>query len=255
MQPIFISLKPIVFVLVLAGLFSCKKDDASTPNNPTSTTVTDIDGNTYNTVTIGNQVWMKENLKVSKYRNGDFIPTNVSDSLWPSIRTGAYAILNNDLAKDSIYGKLYNWYAVVDPRGFCPEGWHVPTDHDWNILTKYLDPKADTGTVLINSQPNSTTAGGYMKAVSYLWRSPNTGASNSSGFNALPGGQRNFCGSFWYIGETGEWWSSTECSTGSCSSETIKSSAWSCSVSFGHAASRRNYTAKPIGLSVRCIRD
>lgn len=142
---------------------------------------------------------MKENLKVSKYRNRDFIPTNVSDSLWPSIRTGAYAILNNDLAKDSIYGKLYNWYTVVDPRGFCPEGWHVPTDHDWNILTKYLDPKADTGTVLINSQPNSTTAGGYMKAVSYLWRGPNTGASNSSGFNALPGGQRNFSGDFWYI--------------------------------------------------------
>ena len=121
----FLSSFVFVFVMIcqLEVLSSCKKD-SNTPNN----TVTDIDGNVYNTVTIGTQVWMKENLKVSKYRNGDPIPTNLTDAAWGAATTGAYSIYNNDAANNTTYGKLYNWYAVVDSRNLCPVGWHVPSD-------------------------------------------------------------------------------------------------------------------------------
>jgi uncharacterized protein (TIGR02145 family) len=194
--------------------------------------VTDIEGNVYQTVRIGTQVWMKENLKVSKYRNGNSIPTGLTDAAWASTISGAYAIYNNDPANNTTYGKLYNWYAVADPRGLCPAGWHVPSEADWTTIENYLG--------------GPSVAGGAMKAVSSLWTSPNIGATNSSGFTAFPGAYRGIGGAFQFIGLEGAWWSSTE------NSSTF---AWYCSLYGAGANSYRGYTGKKNGFSVRCLRD
>jgi uncharacterized protein (TIGR02145 family) len=193
---------------------------------------TDIDGNIYDTVAIGTQVWMKQNLKVSKYRNGDSIPTNLSNSTWQATTSGAYAIYNNTATNDSIYGKLYNWYAVADSRGLCPTGWHVPGDAEWTTLENFLG--------------GSSVAGGKMKAVSSLWTAPNTGATNSSGFTGLPGGNRDGNGTFFFIGFFGYWWSSTQASS---------PDAWYRVLSYVNANSYRDLITKTYGFSVRCVRD
>jgi uncharacterized protein (TIGR02145 family) len=208
-----------------------------------STNPVDADGNTYTTVSIGTQVWMKENLKVSKYRNGDPIPTNLSDAAWSTATTGAYAIYNNDAANNTLYGKLYNWYAVADPRGLCPTGWHVPTDAEWYFLENYLDPTVN--------DPNATgyrgtDVGGKLKAVSSLWTGSNTSATNSSGFTGLPGGSRFNGGSFESIGANGVWWSSPQGSS---------SAAWYRVLDYFFAGSDRNVGNKSYGFSVRCLRD
>jgi uncharacterized protein (TIGR02145 family) len=206
---------------------------------------TDIDGNIYDTIAIGTQVWMKQNLKVSKYRNGDPIPTNLSNSAWSGTTSGAYAIYNNAVLNDSIYGKLYNWYAVADPRGLCPTGWHVPSDAEWQTLETSLGMPAselnNTG-----GRGSAQNVGGKMKAVSSLWLAPNTGATNSSGFTGLPGGYRASDGTFNSIGNYGFWWSSTQNST---------SFAWNRYLyHFGALVGRGNPT-ESYGFSVRCVRD
>ena len=154
-----------------------------------ATTVTDIDGNVYNTVTIGTQVWMKENLKTTKYRNGETILNTASFS-------DQWAYGDNE-SNIPVYGRLYTWYAATNFRGLCPTGWHVPTDAEWTLLTDYLG--------------GEVVAGGKMKeAGTAHWNSPNTGADNSSGWTALPGGYRDFNGTFLSIGSYGYWWSATE---------------------------------------------
>jgi uncharacterized protein (TIGR02145 family) len=204
----------------------------------------DIDGNNYQTITIGSQKWMKENLKVSKYRNGESITTGLAGTAWSSSTSGAYAIYNDVSSNNTTYGKLYNWYAVADPRGLCPAGWHVPTDHDWNILTKYLDPAADT----VVTSTSSSIAGGYMKAVSSLWTNPNTGATNSSGFMGLPGGYRTSSGNLYSsLGTRAYWWSS---STG-----TVSTTGWYRLIYNSNANVTRGYASKAGGYSVRCLKD
>jgi uncharacterized protein (TIGR02145 family) len=198
---------------------------------------TDIDGNVYDTIAIGTQVWMKQNLKTSKYRNGDPIPTNLNNTTWQNTTLGAYAIYDNTAANDNVYGKLYNWYAVADSRGLCPTGWHVPSDAEWTTLENFLG--------------GSSVAGGKMKAVSSLWDSPNRGATNSSGFTGLPGGLRNFDGPFVFgpnavFGNEGYWWSSTQHSS---------TNAWYRYLRYDSAYSDRDTYGKMHGLSVRCVRD
>ncbi|MFM8917493.1 MAG: FISUMP domain-containing protein, partial [Bacteroidota bacterium] len=211
-------------------------------------TVTDIDGNTYNTVQIGTQEWMQENLKTTKYKNGDVIPTGLNNGQWEITTTGAWAYYNNSSQYNNPYGKLYNWYAVADPRGVCPTGWHVPTDSEWNQLVKYLDPQADTTIIGYQSQ----IAGGLMKSVgdlqsgTGLWQSPNTGGTNISGFTGLPGGYRNVLGNYNLIGYYGFWWSSSESST---------ISPWLRYLYYTDAGVNRNGNNKRVGLSVRCLRD
>ena len=200
----------------------------TTSGTETGNTFTDIDGNVYHTVTIGTQVWMKENLKTSHYRNGDSIPTGLSDAAWGATTSGAvYA------SKNTSYD-FYNWYAVTDPRNVCPKGWHIPTDEEWTTLTTFLG--------------GESVAGSKMKEIgSTHWQYPNTDATNSSGFTALPGGLRQYDGTFDPTGGMeGYWWSSSEGNA---------NDAWSRTLYATVGAVNRLDGSKMEGLSVRCIKD
>ncbi|MFO7614428.1 MAG: fibrobacter succinogenes major paralogous domain-containing protein [Bacteroidales bacterium] len=199
-----------------------------------SATCIDYDGNAYPTITIGTQTWTAENLRVTHYRNGDAIPNVTDNSTWAALTTGAYCWYDNNQSANAKYGALYNWYAVDDSRRLCPEGWRVPTDLEWTAFTTYL------GGVEV--------AGGKMKSVSALWNSPNTDATNSSGFSGLPGGYRfQSDGIFYYIGYDGIWWTSTEGDN---------YNVWSRSLSNNNPeVYRYEFYLKEGGFSVRCLRD
>jgi uncharacterized protein (TIGR02145 family) len=198
-------------------------------------TVTDIDGNLYHTVIIGNQVWMVENLRTTKYRNGGLITKITDKPAWQSTNTGAYCWYNNDIKNKSTYGALYNWYAVDDVRKIAPEGWHVPSLQEWNTLLDYLG--------------GSKVAGGKLKETGTLhWTTPNTGATNETGFCAVPGGLRNDPGDFYALGNFGYWWCADEGEN--------SSSAWSQSMGFIlNEVENYGYCSKISGYSVRCIKD
>ncbi len=160
--------------------------------------VTDIDGNTYQTIKIGNQWWMAENLKVTHYRNGDAIPNVTDYTEWVYLTSGAYCAYDNDNSHVATYGRLYNWYAVSDSRNVAPSGWHVSTFEEWQTLEDYLG--------------GSSVAGGKLKeAGTSHWASPNTGATNESGFSALPSGYRSHVyGHYSAMGFYCDFWTSTE---------------------------------------------
>ncbi len=201
--------------------------------------VTDIDGNVYSTVQIGEQCWMAENLKVERYRNGDILPTGLSNSAWISMTSGAFAVYNNTATNKDTYGLLYNWFAAVDPRGLCPTGWHVPTDAEWTELTDLLGGQSDAGGKM------KTT--GSLEAGTGLWRAPNTAATNSSGFSGLPGGFRDYNnGNFGNKGFYGYWWSSSEYST---------LVAWGRVLNYFGGEAFRDNAYMNYGFSVRCLRD
>jgi uncharacterized protein (TIGR02145 family) len=212
-------------------------------------TVTDNNGNTYATIQIGTQEWMQENLRTTKYRNGDVITTGLNNTQWQNTTAGAWAYYNDSAQYNNPYGKLYNWYAVADSRGLCPTGWHVPTDSEWNVLVKYLDPQADTSQF---SNGQSPFAGGLMKSVgdlqsgTGLWQAPNTGATNSSGFSGLPGGYRYDDGGYFSIGSSGIWWSASEYSP---------TYAWYRYLYYNGGNVYRYGNDKQDGFSVRCLRD
>jgi len=211
---------------------------------PGTPSVTDIDGNVYNTVQIGTQCWTQSNLTVSKYRNGDYIPNITSNTQWSQAstsNTGAWCNYNNDASNGTTYGKLYSWYAVNDSRGLCPTGWHVPTDSEWNVMVRYLDPNADTGA---NGWQN-TNVGTALKSMS-LWYNNGNG-TNSSGFTGLPGGYRSNDGSFSNFGRFGDWWSSSVAAgTGS---------AWFRFLFFDYMNVFRSYYSELFGFSIRCVKD
>jgi len=192
-------------------LQSCSSGDSdnntNSNDNNSNSAVTDIEGNTYQTVTICDQTWTKSNLNVSHYKNGDLIPHVIDLTQWPNLTTGAWCYYKNDPANGAVYGKLYNWYAVNDPRGLAPQGWHIPTSDEYFNLAYYC-----LGGIPI--------AGGKMKSPGTiqsgtgLWESPNHAATNESGFTALPGGiytnlfsnPHNFTG----IGKNAAFWTSSE---------------------------------------------
>jgi uncharacterized protein (TIGR02145 family) len=217
-----LNLLSILSVLILF-MISCQKDD-------NSKIVYDIDGNIYHSVTIGTQVWMAENLKVTHYRNGDSLPNIKNDSIWCwATFTGAYCNYSNDDANANIYGRLYNMQAVNDTRILAPVGWHIATESDWKILIDYMN--------------GDSIAGGSLKeSGTSHWISPNTGATNLSGFNALPGGYRYDLGGYFAgMGKYGFWWGSTN--------YFIRLSNESKSTLTFHSAYGR------LGLSVRCVKD
>ena len=217
---------------ITANQDSCDATNVFNPNLSYGS-MTDQEGNVYKTIVIGTQEWMAENLKTSIYRNGEAI-----DITGTSFTTGAWS-LNNDSQYDCPYGKLYNWYAVVDSRNVCPTGWHVPTDAEWTTLTDYLGGQSD--------ENYNFFAGGKMKSTGFqYWLNPNTGATNESGFSGLPAGIRIFDGTFSSFGNNGFWWSSSELDT---------YSALGLLLDYNFGYSYRLNNDKTSGFSVRCIRD
>ncbi len=193
----------------------------------------DIDGNTYNTVQIGAQCWMKENLKTTKYNDGNNIPHVTDNSAWTALTTPGYCYyLNDEATYGATYGALYNWY-TVNTSNLYPTGWHVPTDGEWTLLSDFLG--------------GTTIAGGKMKESGIVhWNSPNTDATNSSNFSGLPGGARGYDGPFYDIGNFGHWWSSTG---------NLSFNSWSRNLghNYGELIVGNNYHENAI--SVRCLRD
>lgn len=195
-------------------------------------TVTDIDGNVYQTIRIGDQWWMMENLEVTHYRNGEPIPHVTDDTTWSGLTSGAYCNYNNYTDNVATYGRLYNWYAVDDTSNIAPEGWHVPTDEEWQTLIDYL---------------GSSVASGKLKETGTThWTSPNTGATNESGFTALPGGLRiSSNGSFYNMGYYADFWSSAGYSGG----------AWFRRLTYDNSQVVYGSSDKRNCRSVRCVRD
>jgi uncharacterized protein (TIGR02145 family) len=219
MQKIILTLSVLFFCITLPGLAQM---------------VTDINGNVYNTVTIGAQVWMAGNLKATKYNNGDLIANVTSQTEWISLTTGAYCWQNDDpVTNADTYGALYNNF-TVDAGNLCPTGWHVPTDDEWTILTDFLGGLNLAGSKL---KETGTTH----------WAAPNTGATNDAGFTALPGGSRGGGdGVFHDLRAFGYLWSSTK-----------TSSAWAYArrLDFNSISVTRNTYLRQGGFSVRCIKD
>jgi uncharacterized protein (TIGR02145 family) len=197
-------------------------------------TITDYDGNTYNTIVIGNQTWMKENLKVTHYQSGEPILSISDDNLWFTTKKGAMCDYANLSANSNTYGKIYNFYAVSDTNNICPFGWHVPSDKEWDILVEFLG--------------GAENAGGALKSTT-LWNLPNTGADNISGFSALPSGNRSgYDGTFSNLNKTGFYWSSTE--DGSTGAWIRILSSSKASIVRGNGNGVMND-----GFCVRCIKD
>ncbi|MEA3286786.1 MAG: FG-GAP-like repeat-containing protein, partial [Candidatus Marinimicrobia bacterium] len=207
-------------------------------------TLIDIDGNVYQAITIGEQTWMRENLKVTHYRNGEAV-SNVTDAgTWAGLSTGAYCNYLNINANADTYGSLYNWYAINDARELAPEGWHIPSDGEWKVLEMYLGmSQADAdGLGWIG-----TDEGGKLKEIGTAhWDSPNTGATNTSGFTALPGGGRDFNGLYDHIRNYGAFWSA---------SENDNNTAWKRTLQHTHSDIDRYNNDKKYGLSVRCLKN
>ena len=182
------------------------------PASEIPATVTDRDGNVYDTVQIGTQVWLKQNLRTTTYRNGVAIPNLKTNDEWtvpPDWEAGAYCDYNNTPANSVIYGRLYNWEAVVHTFGLCPKGWHVPTDAEWNTLETYLDDTVNPAA--LNEWVGEDVGSQLKEAGTEHWGGINTGATNSSGFTALPGGARNWLtGAFLDLGQGGWYYSSSQ---------------------------------------------
>lgn len=256
-------------LIIALGLilgFSCSKEDAENQNDITYGTVKDIDGNVYKTITIDfssggsaglkstsatTQTWMVENLKTKRYSNGDLIKTTTPATLDISNDPESYyqyqwAYAGNESIADT-YGRLYTWMTVMDSRNVCPEGWRVPTKAEWSRLAEYLGGK------FVDDHEGhgywSTVGGKLKEAGTKHWESPNTGAANSIGFTALPGGWRNVLGSdFSFISKEGIWWSSTE--------DLNRTYRWAWTYKLGSQTAQLWVNTNHVneGLSVRCIK-
>jgi uncharacterized protein (TIGR02145 family) len=227
-----------------------KDADARALTELKTQTVKDINGNVYNTVTIGKQVWMKENLKTTKYNDGTNIPNVKVNSTWASFTTGAYSDYENTPTNSTTYGRLYNWYVIDNNtatkvsgnggKNVCPTGWHVPSDSEWSTLITYLG--------------GDSIAGGVLKETgSTHWVDPNWGASNESGFTALPGGGRYPDGRFSRMWDEGHWWSVTEFFYPP--SERNATLAWFSTINYRDSKVSRDNGTKNCGFSVRCLMD
>ncbi len=227
MNPVRSNKFPVILLLI--GLTGCQIN-----------TVKDIDGNKYKTIKIGTQIWMAEDLKTTRYNDGTTIPVVTNYDDWAALSTPACCWYNNDSANNETYGILYNWYAV-NTNKLCPEGWHVPTDEEWNELLKYIR--------------ESGSAGGALKeAGTSHWRSPNTGATNESGFTALPGGYRSYNGTFNLLRARSYWWSSTESNWWSLGDSSL-TIAFYRYIHYNENNIYRYVGEKSNGLYVRCLMD
>ncbi len=217
------------------------------------TTLTDIDGNVYGTIIIGDQEWMTENLRVTHYNNGDPIATGLTDEEWAETEEGAYAVyphiivpgIGSDEEMAEIYGLLYNWHAFyTDDRGLCPEGWHVPSQADWDALIGPLGGQLQAGAPLkgIRTEPDDHPR----------WDAPNTGATGESGMNLYPSGQRRTSGSFADFGERIYIWT-TEWAPDADDPDLIRPRAYR--TEHDDTRSRRYRVYMEAGYSIRCVRN
>jgi uncharacterized protein (TIGR02145 family) len=255
----FVVFFPCFMFLILP---SCKKDELnqdSIPNmdniSPSSSDkkvkltgkVKDVDGNWYKTVKIGEQWWMAENLKTTKYSNGDLIGTTIPSNLdITNESTPKYQWIYEDKAKNlATYGRLYTWFAVTDPRNVCPTGWHVPSDDEWKILEMFLgmtEEQADAE----GSRGNNE--GSKLKEIGTThWDSPNDGATDEFGFTALPGGYRHTSLSFIWMGYGAYFCSSSE--------TYLYGAVWSRCLFYHFITVFRNSWEPRYGCSVRCVKD
>lgn len=230
-----------VVILISSVLNSCKEEGNSM--------VKDIDGNTYNIVTIGTQVWMKENLRTTRYQNGDLIGTtskataDISNDPDPKYQWG-YDGNEKSVAE---YGRLYTWSAATDSRNVCPVGWHVPDYKEWTVLTEYLSQNGYGFEGSGNDIAKSIASQGNWFTIPTQGSVGNDQISNNaSGFTGFPGGQRKGTGTFQVFGLAGYWWSSSETSPLNASSIFMR---------FGNKTVNREATSKVTGLSVRCVQD
>lgn len=234
------TIKFMFFPLIITGMIilattACKKekeDETPAPtNNPT--TVSDIDGNVYHTVTVGTQVWMVENLRVTRYNDGTSIPKFTDGAVWSTLSSPGFCWYNNDSATNApVYGAMYNWYAA-GTANLCPVGWHVATEAEWATLSSYLGGDGISGDKLKESGTSH-------------WNSPNNGATNESGFTALPGGNRSNTGTYGNMGIYGYWWTSTSLTS------TLAASYF---MNYSNHGVGLNYDTKRNGFSVRCVKD
>lgn len=214
----------------------CKKEEEET--------VTDIDGNVYHTITIGTQVWMLENLRTTKYLNGSPIANVTDGTEWANLTNGAYCDYENTPGNSETYGRLYNWYAVNENRGLAPEGWHIPSDQEWKTLEMFLGMSQEQADATGN---RGTDEGAKLKETGKTHWVSGEGASNESGFTALPGGTRGWGnGSYINLAYVGYWWSSTESSS---------DHAWWRKLAPVDKTVNRNEERLNQGASVRCIKD
>jgi uncharacterized protein (TIGR02145 family) len=202
----------------------------SAANPPAVESILDADGNAYTSVVIGTQEWLAQNLKTTKYCNGDPLVTDLISISWQSSSVGAWAYYNDDPTMNDTFGKLYNFYAVTDTRGVCPCGWHVPTTIEWNTLADFLG--------------GPTTSGGTLKSTTN-WNTPNTGATNASGFGAKGGGYRLSNGNYSQQNVYGYFWTKN----------TFGSEGVYRRLNFDTAAVQSLFYSKRGGLSVRCLKD
>ncbi len=244
------------YALAMAGVFilltnSCQKSSDNNSNNNNSGndiapivfnysltygTMTDQSGNTYKTITIGTQTWMAENLRTTKYRNGDPIPNVTDETAWARLSTGAYCYDNNNSNSSTIYGRLYNYYAILDSRNIAPTGWHVATVNDWNTL--------------VNRCGGTMVAGNKLKEKGWKHWLLNMDATNESGFTALPNCTR-FDNGFWdsvsLPGASGTWW----CNSGN----TDNLVCWNLNGNNGDVTSNAYGNDAQDGNPVRCVKD
>ncbi|MCG8581910.1 MAG: fibrobacter succinogenes major paralogous domain-containing protein [Bacteroidales bacterium] len=225
--------------------YSLDKNAENSPGSGTTTKttdkLTDIDGNTYITIKIGDQWWMAENLRTTRYNDGTEIPLVTDNDEWAKQSTPAYCWCYNDkdYALSKNYGALYNWYTVNTDK-LCPDGWHVPTDEEWRQLEKYviaINPYLGKALAATTGWSNSNTPGHIGN---------NTSTNNASGFSALPGGSRNHLGSFAHSGYGGVWWNSTQKSKNTAYYHTLYNS---------YPKIYRNSLNKSYGFSIRCVKD
>lgn len=244
MRPIFrYVLYALISVILIELLHSCSRE--TTPdyytiyfnNNLQYSTIEDVDGNSYRTIQLGDQIWMAENLRVKHYRDGTEINLITNNDEWIGLTSEAYGIYENNYKLFPLFGCLYNYYSTKSDHELCPAGWHVPTVEDWTELGIFLGGESLAGDKLKEQGPAH-------------WGPLNTG-TNESGFTALPGGMRSHLGTFYSAGDgtggAGYWWASTE------SSDTT---AWS--YSLGCEAIyvfKTPFTLMRHGFSVRCIKD
>lgn len=230
------------FILLLLAAVFCN-------GNIHTQTVTDYDGNVYKTVTIGSQVWLLENLKVSHYRNGDSIIETKDSIPWAAQTNGAWCYFKNNPNNGKIYGSLYNGYAVVDPRGLAPVGCHIPTDEEWKTLEMFLGMSANTANLTDWRGANEGAMLKEIDTIHWHWPTGNA-ATNISGFTALGSGWRNHSNpagytSFINLTNTGQWWTSTY----------RGSDLWMRNLCVYHTDIYRTYYPKQHGCAVRCILD